>query len=138
MSESKSSLTFLHKVLEESIKDGKKATHEEQVIHGSKGLTIKFYHKKDNKVEKISIRSEGDEYKMTHQDGDKKEEKTLSKKEMIDVVSKNKDLAFAKEYVSKHMKGGYRHMSRKSSRKASKKASKKASRKHSKKSSRKH
>ena len=45
MSES-GNLTYLHKVLEQSVKDGKSFTHEESVIHGPRGLSIKYYSKK--------------------------------------------------------------------------------------------
>ena len=49
-------LTYLHKVLEQSVKDGKSFTHEESVIHGPRGLSIKYYSKKDDDVEKINTK----------------------------------------------------------------------------------
>ena len=69
MSES-GKLTYLHKVLEQSVKDGKSFTHEESVVHGPRGLTIKYYSKKDDDVERIEIAQESIKLKGLRQEYD--------------------------------------------------------------------
>jgi hypothetical protein len=68
---------YLHEVSERKIIDGKKYVHEESVIHGDKGLTIKLYHKEGDKSVKVIVVKKAEGYLMkTMQDG-KVEEKTL-------------------------------------------------------------
>jgi hypothetical protein len=146
----KQDIEFLHDIKNKTVINGKRLIHEEFVIHGNKGLTIKFFHKDDKSMEKIVIFQKNDKYFMKSTIDDKKEEKELSKDELIKELTKNKSLKFALEYVSKqkggdcsssnNLYGGKR--SRKGSKKSSRKGSKKLtggkrSRKGSKKSSRK-
>lgn len=142
-----SDLKFLHQVSNVSIKDGKKVVHEEQVIHGERGLKFKYYHKEGDKVEKITgiQKPDGSWVIITVDGGDKKEEENVTKEDVLKLLKKEKHLAFALEYI-KDVKGGLRRMRRssRSSRKGSKKGSRKMSRskrgskKGSKKGSRKH
>jgi len=137
MSES-GNLTYLHKVLEQSVKDGKSFTHAETVIHGPRGLTIKYYSKKDDDVEKIVIYSKDGSFIMKTDKG----EKTLSKDDLIKELDSNKKLKFALAYVktskaslSRSIKRASKKTSKRTSKKTSKK-SKKTSKKTSKKSKR--
>ena len=119
-------LIFLHDLKHRSIENDKKFTHEEFVIHGSKGLTIKYFHKDDKTSEKIVINERDGVYMMKSTVGEKHEEKELSKDELVDLLTKNKSLKFALGYV-KGLKGSA--SLKRSTKKASKKASKKSSRK---------
>jgi topoisomerase IA-like protein len=131
MSES-GNLTYLHKVLEQSVKDGKSFTHEESVIHGPRGLTIKYYYKKDDDVEKIVIYSKDGSFIMKTDKG----EKTLSKDELIKELDSNKKLKFALAYV-KTSKASLSRSIKRASKKTSKRTSKKTSKRTSKKTSKK-
>lgn len=105
--------------------------NEQQVIVGEKGISFKYYHKDGNKKVKIIGKEQDDgTFLLITIDGDKKETKTLSKKELLDYLKDNEQLAFAIESI-KSKKGGKRK-SRRSSRKGSKKGSRKGSRKGSK------
>ena len=134
------SLKYLHRVVNESLKNGIKETYEEFIIQGEKGVTIKMFKKDANGMERIIISGKDDKYKMKTQKGDKKDEKELTLKEMLAELKSNKTLKFAAEFA-KTQKGGKlfggKKMSKKSSKTASKKTSKKSSKKVSKKSSKK-
>jgi hypothetical protein len=126
---------FLHESIKTNVVNGKRSAHEEFLIHGEKGMTIKFFHKDDKKVEKIVItkKPEGGYLMKTIADG-KQTEKTIDNKEdLVKELKKNKDLEFAIDYVK-----GAKDLARAGSKKSSKKHSKKSSKKHSKKSSKKH
>ena len=45
-----SAVNYLHSSVEKHVEGDKRETHEEFIIHGSKGFTAKYYHK-DNKQE---------------------------------------------------------------------------------------
>jgi len=85
-------LIFLHDLKHRSIDNDKKMTHEEFVIHGSKGLTIKYFHKDDKTSEKIVISERDGKYMMKSTIGESHEEKELSKDELVDLLTKNKSL----------------------------------------------
>lgn len=120
-----SKLTFLHKVNETKIVDGKKVTHEEQITDGlTKGVMIKFYHKENDHVEKYTIAKKDDKYKFLLTVGDKKDEKLLSKDELLKEISKIKSLKFAVDYLKsaktvKRVTGGNKSSVKKSSAKKS-------------------
>ena len=126
----------MHSVNEKYVKDGKVVVHEEFAIHGEKGLTIKFYHKENDKIMKVVIvkKSEGFSVKMT-MDG-KTEESTLTKADLLKELKKHKQLKFAVDFIES-AKGLARSGSRKGSKKGSKKGSRKGSRKMSRKGSKK-
>lgn len=156
---------FLHEKKESSIAGGKKEVTEEYMIHGDKGLFIKFFHQKDDNSEKIIVKSKGDMFVMIHSKGkeDKGKEEELSHDDLVKALSKHKHLKFALDYVKTMKKlSRTKKMSRtkkysqhggdcgtpqqpqmggayksKSSKKSSKKVSKKSSKKVSKKSSKK-
>ena len=132
-----SNLKYLHKVLNQSLKDGVSETYEETIVDGPKGVTVKMFKKDASGVERISINGKDDKFVMKTKKGDKEDEKTLTKDELMAELSKNKSLKFAAEF-SKTQKGGSVFGGKKSSKKSSKKTSKKpAFKKSSKKSSKK-
>lgn len=142
---SQSQITFLHDSKMTSIENGKKVIHEEYVIHGTKGLLVKFFHKDEKSSVKIIIsKKDGSEkYMMKIQEGDKKEEKELTKEEVMKEIAKNKNLKFAADYL-KSQKGGnpmevqdLLSMQGGAKKKGTKKSSKKGTKKGSKKSSKK-
>lgn len=100
-----SKLTYLHKVINESIKNGEKMTYEELIIEGPKGITVKMFSKDKNGAERISISGKDDKFVMRTMVGDKKDEVTLTKDELVAELKKNKKLKFAAEFV-KTQKGG--------------------------------
>ncbi len=136
-----SSLKFIHQKLEKTLNDGKKTNHEEEVFHGSKGLTIKYFHKEDDTSTKISVYEKDGKYFMKtaiKKDKDaepKKEEVEIPKSDLSKELAKHKELKFALDYV-KTQKGG---ASKKSTikKKSSKKSTIKKSSKKTKKSSKK-
>lgn len=140
--EKNGTLKFLHKVLNQSMKNGEAQTYEELIAEDSKGITIKLYNKDKNGVEKISIRGSGDKYSMHSVIDGKTSESHMSLNEMLDELKKNKKLKFAAEFL-KTQKGNAvlsrltpsKKGSKKGS-KGSKKGSKKAYKKKSKKGSR--
>jgi len=128
-----SKLTYVHDYVKSSLVDGKRTVHEERIMQGDKGVSIKFYSKKDDEIEKISIYGNDGEYKMKIQKDGKVEEKKLSHDEVVKEVSKNKKLAFAESFVSKSfkkLKGGAKSKSRTKSKSKSKSRSRSRSRKH--------
>jgi len=129
-------LIFLHQVSNKTIHNDKKVIHEEEVVHGPKGLKFKYYHKEGDKIQKIvGVQTADGSFVVITTVGDKKDSQTLSKDEVIKMLTKEKHLKFALDYI-KNLKGG-RRGSRKVSRKGSKKGSKKGSRKGSRKGSKK-
>ena len=129
-------LTYLHKVIQQSVKDGKASTLEEIVVDGPKGLSVKYFSKSGDNVDKIVIYGKDDTFKMKINN----DEKNLTKSELIDELKSNKKLKFASDYA-KTQKGGQlqnvkiQEGGAKKASKKNKKSSKKPSKKHSKKSS---
>ncbi len=127
---------YLHKVVESHVVNGKRVTHEEFLIHGDKGFSMKFYHKDDKSKMKVHVSNKNGKYEMEIAKGDDaKEKKVLTKEELLKEL-KTLKLDFAIEYIkaSKDLAGGKR-ASKKASKKTSKKASKKVYKKVSKKGS---
>lgn len=142
------SAKFLHEVNEKQVKDGKVMVHEELIIHGDKGVTMKFYHKENDKIMKVVIVKKPEGYLLkTVMDG-KAGESTMSKADLLKEVKKHKQLKFIQDYLEsakdlarpvkrgsrkagsrkgskKGSRGGARRMSKKGSKKGSRKGSKK-------------
>jgi len=141
-----SAITFLHESMNVNIANGKKITNEENIYFGSKGLTMKFYHKEDDKTEKVVVVAKGDDKFLfkTNMNGDIKEEE-LSKSEVLKKLDSKKHkfmIEFLKDSknlkrMSRTLKGGAKKASKKGSKKGSRKMSRKGSKKGSKKGSRK-
>lgn len=119
----KSSVVFLHDQRSKSISNGKKLVTEEYIIHGDKGLLIKYYHKDGDNTEKIIITKKGDNYLLKTDVNGTKEEKELSKDAIIKEITKNKNLTFALQYVKSQSQSGGKRGSRSGSRKGSRKGS---------------
>jgi len=120
-----SAVNYLHSSIEKHVEGDKRETHEEFIIHGSKGFTAKYYHK-DNKQEvRIVVSKKDDKYVFKTKIGDKQDEKTLTKAELLKELEKHKELKFAVDYLKKA-----KDLSRASSKKSSKKSSKIGSKKH--------
>ena len=116
---------FVHKLSSTSVKNGKVEVHEEMIVKGDKGLIIKHYHKDDkSKVKMVAKMMDNGSFSVRTMDGDKKDDKDMSKEDFLKMLAKDKNLKFAHDYL-KTMKGGARRKSRKGSKKASKKRSRK-------------
>jgi hypothetical protein len=89
-----SNLTYLYKNVQQSVKDEKASTLEEIVVDGPRGLSVKYFHKSGDKVDKIVIFEKNGEFTMKTGN----EEKTLSKAELLEELKSNKKLKFALEY----------------------------------------
>ena len=100
-----SKLSYLHKIMNQSLKDGVVSSYEEQIIEGPKGIFIKYFNKTGQNSEKIKIMGKGDKFEIIIQENDKKEKKILTKDEFIAEIKKNKKLKFAVEFT-KTQKGG--------------------------------
>ena len=100
-----SKLNYLHKVMNQTLKDGVVSTYEEIILDGPKGVTIKYFNKTGKESDKIKIVGKGDKFEMTTQEGDKKDKKVLTKDELMAELKKNKKLKFAIDF-SKTQKGG--------------------------------
>jgi hypothetical protein len=131
-----SNLTYLHKVLNQSLKDGVAETYEESIIDGPKGISIKLYKKDANGVERVVINGKDDKFIMKTKKGDKEDENTLTKAQLLAELSKNKNLKFAADFA-KTQKGGKLFGGKKAAKRTSKKSSKNVSKKGSKKASKK-
>src|ERR1700679_798108 len=131
--QSKSSgLVYQHLLLSIDNSGPTRYTHEEKFTYNDKGgVSFSFYHKEGDKQEKIKgHRNLDGTFTLTTFDNGKKDDKTLTKEELIKEISKHKGMKFAigplKEL--KDVKGGRKRMSRKPSKKTSKKTSRKTSR----------
>ena len=98
-----SKITYLHEVKNQLLVNGKKRVHEEYIIDGPKGITIKYFYKEENKdtniMEKILITGKDNEFIMKTIVQDKKEEMKLNKSELLNELNKNKKLKFANEFA---------------------------------------
>ena len=144
---SKNKPDYVHNVMTKNVNNGNVIIHEEMIIKGDKGIRFKYYHKENDKIEKISGGSQdGKNYNLSikiDNETDKKED--LTKEDLLKHLSKYKQLKFLSDFFkSKSQKGGScselngggtrksRKGSKNGSRKGSKKGSKKESRKGSK------
>jgi hypothetical protein len=100
-----SQLTYLHKVLNQSLKNGVVSTYEEKIIDGPRGVTILYFRKVGKNEEKIKIIGKDNEFKMTTTIGDNKNDETLSKDDLLKILKKNDNLKFAIDFA-KTQKGG--------------------------------
>ena len=94
-----SNLNYLHKVLNQTFKNGVSETYEESIIDGPRAISIKLLKKDATGVERILISGKDDKFTMKTKKGDKEEEYMLSKNEFLSVLNTNKSLKFASEYA---------------------------------------
>jgi hypothetical protein len=155
-----SSVTYRYEQSYSFLKKGIKHTIREQVIDGSKGLSVMFLEKKGDEFYKMYAKeTEKDKFEVEEKKNETEEPiKTISEKELLKVLS-SKKLDAIVNYITKErgtykgkkitkkalkvkgydleMAGGAKKSSKKASKKSSKKASKKSSKKASKKKSKK-
>lgn len=108
MSEGQSSnIEFLHEIKQSTIKDGKRVKHEEFIILGAKGLTIRFFHQEGDETVKHHItRNEDGTFTLkTTLNKEQVPAETLSKADLLKKIGKDKLMAFAVNFL-KAMKGG--------------------------------
>ena len=135
MSREKSEIKYLHNKIHKQIDNGKIVIDEEYVRDGDKkGLSVKYYHKENDKVLKIVVYVKDNEYHIKKTEDNQTDDVVVDKKNLIKELKKL-GLNFALKYIES-MKGGARKNSRKSSRKSIRKVSRK--RKSSRKSQKKH
>ena len=91
-----SKLTYFHKVLQQSVKNDKASTYEENVVDGPRGLSIKYFSKSGDKVEKIAIYGKDDSFTM-NVDGNKTE---INREQMLKEIKSNPKLKFASDIHS--------------------------------------
>ena len=144
-----SSVTYRYEQSYSFLKKGVKHTIREQVIDGSKGLSVMFLEKKGDEFYKMySKEIEKDKFEVEEKKGENEEpKKTISEKELLKVLT-SKKLDAIVNYITKErgtykgkkitkkalklkgydleMAGGAKKSSKKSSKKASKKSSKKS------------
>jgi hypothetical protein len=147
-----SSVTYRYEQSYSFLKKGIKHTIREQVIDGSKGLSVMFLEKKGDEFYKMYAKeTEKDKFEVEEKKGETEEPiKTISEKELLKVLS-SKKLDAIVNYITKErgtykgkkitkkalklkgydleMAGGAKKSSKKVSKKSSKKASKKKSKK---------
>jgi len=127
--------TYLDEITTKKLTDGFVEQREERVQDSPKGIKIKFYSvTKKNGTKKVQIFKNGSTFTVKTQLKDKKDEKTMTKDELVKFIAGDSDLKFAVDFV-KTYKAGKSLERVKSSKKTSKKASKKDSKKTAKKKS---
>jgi hypothetical protein len=115
---------------------------ETKLIHGDKGLTVKFFEKDGKNMTKILIIKKPEGFLLKVIKNDETSEQTLSKEQLLKELKKYKEMDFATDYIksatiARATSKKVRKLSRKTSKKTSKKSSKKTSKKSSKKTSKK-
>ena len=101
MSTEKNPLKILHSEVSKHVEGDKRETHEEFMIHGDKGFSAKYYHKDSKQEIRIVVTKKDDMYILKTKLGDKEDVKTLTKAELIKELSKQKELKFIVDYLSK-------------------------------------
>ena len=97
---SDSGLKYLHKISTEEIKNGKKVTHEEKIVEGTKGFTAKYFHKEGNKSNKtIVLSKDSGKYLLKVNVNGEPKEMTLTKDELLSELKKRKELKYIHDYV---------------------------------------
>lgn len=128
-----SAVNYLHSSVEKHVDGDKRETHEEFIIHGSKGFTAKYYHKDSKQEVRIVVAKKDDKYILKTKMGDKQDEKTLSKADLVKELEKHKELKFVVDYLKKA-----KDLSRSKSKRGTKKGTKKSTKKSTKKNTKKH
>jgi hypothetical protein len=107
--ESKSNVTFLHEITQKTVQNGEVVILEEYIIHGDKGLLLKFYNKEGDKKEKLVAKMNTDGTFSVNVKENEKEDKmeNMTKEELVKMLAKLPKLKFALDYLKKQ-KGGKR------------------------------
>ena len=113
-SSTKGAVEYFFENTQRSTVNGVRKTREEYIIKGDKGLTIKFFSKEGDKSEKLIIKDNGSNFDvMSTADGKQEDKKTMSKDELLKLVSKDKNLKFIADFLE-NMKGGSKKRVRRS------------------------
>ena len=121
---------FLHEKKATNVVDGKRVTEEEFLIHGDKGIFIKYFSQDGDKKMKVMAKGNGGKFTMSISHGSEKgKEVELSMEELIKELGKHKFMSFATDYLKKSKKMMSRSRGRSRSRKLSRKSKSKKSRK---------
>jgi hypothetical protein len=91
----------LKKLYHSFVETDKGEKTEEILAHGTKGLSVKYYHKLGDKQERIAYFQKDENTYIVRKD-DKREE--ISKDKAIKEILSNKKLEFARDYVKNHVK----------------------------------
>ncbi len=94
-----SKLKYLHKVVNQSLREGVASTYEEFITESERGIKIKVYSKDKNGVDKITIFGKDNSFSYKSQEGDKTDERTLTYDDLVSELKKNKKLKFAADFV---------------------------------------
>jgi hypothetical protein len=104
---------------------------EEYIVDGEKGILIKYFHVEKNIKKKISIKGNKDgSFSVKTEIGGKKDEKTMSKDDIVKMVKGDNELKFVSEFLKTQKGGAWLNRTKSGSKKSSKKGSKKSSKKH--------
>lgn len=104
----KSKMIYLHSSLKKNFEGGKYTVLEEKINHGDKGLTFKYYSRKEGKIVKYTGKQVGpDEYEVMVTKGTSKDEeksakdhkKGLNKKSLLEYIKKIDGLEFVSKYL---------------------------------------
>ena len=139
--EHKSTVTFRHEYSTMKVVKGVRDTLKQNIIDGEKGLYISLLTKNGDDFYRARIKQTGDDsFDMEEKKGEKETKSVITMDELKKLVSKNKNMKFAEDYLSsrkkvKAEKAGGGSLKKRPTKKGSKKGTKKGSKK-SKKSSR--
>lgn len=93
-------LYYLHQKKYREISNNKSITHEEEIIHGQKGLIFKYYLRDGNKVDKFVGKYELDgKYRLIYSADNQRHEETITKEQLLTKLSKLKHLKFVYDYI---------------------------------------
>ncbi len=143
--EHKSTVTFRHEYSTMKVVKGVRDSLKENIIDGEKGLYISLLTKNGDDFYRARIKQTGDDsFDMEEKKGEKETKSVITMDDLKKLVSKNKYMKFAEDYLSSRKKvkaeksggGDKKKPTKKPTKKGSKKGSKKA--KKSKKGSRKY
>ena len=82
----------------------KRHTIEQILFDNGKVLSIKFFHKLNDKVVKVTVKQlEADKFGVRIKKGEDVSEKELSMKDLKKYLGDNKDMKFALDYLNKDM-----------------------------------
>ena len=131
--EHKSTVTFRHEYSTMKVVKGVRDSLKENIIDGEKGLYISLLTKNGDDFYRARIKqTDDDSFDMEEKKGEKETKSVITMDELKKLVSKNKYMKFAEDYLSTRKKvkpekaggGAKKRPSKKSSMKGSKKAKK--------------
>src|SRR5277367_162307 len=113
-----STITYLYEETSNSIIDGKKIVNEERIIMGTKGLSIKYFHKEGDSVDKVVIYEKDGKYYLKSGSKDDQKDEEISRDDLIKFLEKDKRMKFAADFVKDFKKKGKQDGGKKKSKKS--------------------